>query len=372
MRPTSIILTLLALLLPLGPVAAKEPDPKPQRPENFLSDWVSGTARFELYTSFHGWASDTHRLDTEQFEVSIKALSLRQPDAGKARLALATRLVQTFHAKDSSERERLRALHVLGRLATPQGLDILIEQSRSTDQARKIAAIKALGFFGNGASREAFIVYGGRVRYVVLPPAANTAATRALLAAVETARTERPPARLPRSRQSFKQRMSLLRSFRERMSLLSFAVGDALRAHRTLAVAEQLLVTLGDPGALKLDEDTSVELLALCAARVGVKPLLRALPRGSTALRTTIVRALGDCARKEAVKPLLELLSDSEATVAQAARSALMRLSGLEKPPPKADRSFWTRRLGPEGERFDPAGAARPQDLVPGVYQLGA
>lgn len=362
MRRAVLLITLVANLLGGGNVALGEPDPKPQQPEAFLSDWVRGSARFDLYTSFHEWASDTHRPDTEAFEVAVKALALRQTGSARTRSALASKLVLLFRSSNTDKRARLRALHVLGRLAAPEGLDLLVEQSRTRKFEQRIAAIRALGFFGTGPAKESFIVYGGRVRYVVLPPAANAEATRALLSAVDAARAER------RTEKSVDARAT----FRNRMASLSYSIGDALRAHRSRLVMETLLATAADPGALRLDQDDLIDTLALCAHHDGVGPLVRAALERKGTVRYLAAQALGRSARKEAVKPLVTLLADAESAVVAAARAALMNLAGEKTAPAVTDRAFWEKRLGPEGQRFDAARAVRPKEHKPGVYKLGA
>lgn len=362
MRWAACTLILTATLFGGGSSAPGESDPKPQRPETFLGDWVRGSARFELYTSIHEWASDTHRSDTESFEVAIKALALRESDLGKTRSALARALVHTFRSPDSDSRTCVRALHVLGRLAAPEGLELLIEQSSSKQFERRVAAILALGFFGHAPAEESFIVYGGRLWFVVLPPAANAAATRALVKALDVARAERRAGKSADARAAFRQRMSTLSS----------ALGEALRAHRSPVLTAKLLATAAAPGALHLDHDILVETLARCAYRDGVGPLVRAVLEEAAAVRSLAAQALGLSARKEAVEPLIALLGDADPTVVDAARTALMKLAGEKTAPSESGRSYWNKRLGSEGQRFDASCAERPEDLRPGVYKLGA
>ncbi len=374
MRFTATLVVTACVLLSAGTSAGGAEQEEPQQPEAFLWDWVRGKAKFDLYTSFHEWASDVHRRDTEQFEVGVKALTLRE-EQGAKRAALAGRLVAHWNTARLDAAERERVIHVLGRLCAVEGLPLIIEQTKADSAELQVAAIRALGFFGNAPAKESYIVYGGRVRIVVLASNHSADATRALLDVLETSRTLRAPRGVPpglSSAERRKVRRDARWAFRERMGSLSWVLIDALRSHRTEAVARRLVQAMEAPGELRLSMDSVRDVLALGAHKAGVSAIVEGVEERSVDVRTMIAQALGWSARREAVVPLLTLLGDKEATVVSAARAALARLAGMDAPPAASDAAYWMKRLGPDGARLDLSKAPRPEDLKPGVYKLGA
>ncbi len=337
------------------------PEEAPQAPERFLRDWVRGEARYDYFAFFHEHASDVHRADSEHFEVAVKALALRTAGSPAVRAALAKDLLRSYEADETPEAVRIRALHVLGRLAAPAALPLLVAASRALAPEIKATAIRGLGFFGDVPAEESFSVYGGRIRYVVLPAAPAARATEALREAAEALRTT-PPAGRGYGRPPF----------RTGGYPVGLALKEALRSHRSARAADAVVACLraSESQDLLYDNDLAT-LLAECARKGGLVTVRQLTMEDDPYLRRLAARALGRTARRGAVAPLLTLVADEDRVVRAAAHFALTRLAGLDGAPDDASKAAWTERLGPNGERCEPRGAKKLRNLEPGIYHLG-
>jgi hypothetical protein len=229
---------LLAVLLS-GAACSEDAEPE-ESPEirslrTFLLAWAKGDARYEYFSPFHETGhSSPHRQDTEEYEVSAKAYSYRRDGNASRGRELANELLTLHGSEEMRPEARVRILHLLGRLAAPEGLDVLCRAAEAEDEPAASTAIRSLACFGAVPSEEGFMCYGGTPRWVVLPASPSRRATQVLCGLL---RSEPPSWKADAPRNEYRER-------RDQWSTRRWRVVEALKAHRGREVVEAVIAEL--------------------------------------------------------------------------------------------------------------------------------
>lgn len=150
---------------------------------------------------------------------------------------------------------------MLGRLGTANAVDLLCREAESERETRAAIAIRALSCYGDVPCKEGFLLFGGTLRWVVLPATPSQKTTATLCRMI-------PPPVTPLAEKS-------VEAIRERSSAwisLVYEVVRALEAHRGPVVVEAAIDTLLTEGLFARDMTVHEDLIALLvrgAAHVG-------------------------------------------------------------------------------------------------------
>jgi len=372
MTLTGSIARLLLILMSAAPFCepASAEDERPGRgADEFLAAWARGVASFDLFTKLHArYPRSPHKRESEEFEVAVKCLGLRKECGEDRATRLTGDLLKLYSAEDAEEEMRRRILFVLGRIRSPQAVRLLCEVAKSADGDRRERAIESLAFYGKVPAGDSFMVFGGRFREVVFPPAPSRAATDALLELLRKLRGAGPRAGVApeRSEQVRRDRF------------LACGVLRSLRSHRGARVAGVALDMLrgGDgDGAGRLLREVG-DLIARNLDHLDREQIVALLDDERPAVRRTAAYALGWSASAWAVPPLIRRLGDESDEVRQQVNTALLRLSGSRPDPLRGVEArtpeAWIATLGRDGERLDEEKAIRHADLKPGIYRIGS
>jgi len=364
LRTAMLQVTLATMVLAAIPARANE-EPSPQRPDEFLVAWVKGSAKFDLFTEFHKkYPRSPHKRASEELEVAWRCLNLRDECGAGRATSLTKELLALYAAEDAPEGLQRRALHVLGRIRSPETLPLLCKVAGSATGDVRDAAIRSLGFFGQAPAMESFTVFGGKFWHVVLPPAPSEAATKTLVQVLSELRSARSSA----------MRLKDRREENRQVRHGAFVVLIALQSHRSAMVAAAALESLKEDGGAGrvVDWDMIGEVLVRNLDHIELKDLLARMKDKRRGVRRAAAYVLGWTGSPEAVSPLIRLLKDRDVWMTKKTQAALLRLSGVTPnylAPVTKTAEEWIETLGKDGERLDPAKSIRYQDAKPGVYK---
>jgi len=375
MNSTTRIVLIPAILatavLALAPVRA-EGERRPQKPDEFLAAWVAGTARYDFFTKFHvDYPRSPHKRETEEFEVAFHCFHLRRKCSEDRAASLTKEFLKLYRVESTTADSRRRVLHALGRIRSQKALPLLCQVARTSRGDLQNAAVRSLGFHGAAPAEEHYMVFGGRFRSAVFPPAAAEAATQTLLLLLRELRDAKPE---PTGTGPY--RPGMITEERQRLQHLTGAVLRALKSHRGAKVAAAALETLVGSYRVRkvwLWKDLG-EILVRNLEHVDPAQIVALLSDKRREVRMAAAYVLGWTASTKAVSPLIGMLEDQDDGVQDEANRALSRLSG-EGPslldPGNKTAEEWIAALGQNGERLDTGKSLRHENPKPGVYRLG-
>jgi hypothetical protein len=309
-RSLRFFLAALVLTAGLGGLAASRWLPglsgSPPSDREVLEQWVHGA----LIPS--PFPSSPHREDSEDHAALSACRALLDTPA-------APELRARYAAALSSKPTERRALAV-GCLQDTSQVEALIRLVSHRDPAVSAGAVRALGFFGEGARLEHFLTYGGRFAAVEFPASPDARATQTL---VDTFTTGAPELR--------------------RKAL------NALQAHRG---AEVLAVANAAAAEPELAVEAASLLGALACGEACVPGLESILSRPSIA-QGMAARALAETHQPRAARALLSALDGSDKYLRENVARDLWVFAGIAFPwdgsswsvDPTQLRAAWSARL---------------------------
>jgi hypothetical protein len=363
MRAPRIGLAVAVLLLATGPA---RPGEEPPDPEAFLRAWVRGHAEYRIGSAFHeAFPRSPHKRDSERFEAAWRCFQTRELLDATRRSALARDLRKRLADETTPLEERARLVFVLARLQDREAVPAIGRLALEGRLEEREEAVEGLAFFGNRPAWDSFLVFGGRIRWILFPARPQPAASTALIAFLGQSLPKLPRPEPPPGGEPVEKRRRRIEAWFEARSawkgLRSTAI-RSLESHATPEVEELAL-------SLREAPYWTDELLAALDTPRTVGRLVERARRGDV----SAVRALGGTSRKEALSALIDLLADRSREVREEADASVAEIVDGRRHPGPGERPAreWRRRLGEELERFDEEGVRRRRTaLRPGLHGL--